>query len=125
MKEQAASVINTRQAFHQSACRILDPGGMEWEVYAQSKRCDHSARASAAMRHKVRGDNGSGAAPWSSTGGQNSEARIAEISVMRAHRARSSRMDAEETVCMLRLMDRFHLKHKNKAACQSSLGQFH
>lgn len=100
---------------------------MEWEVYAQSKQCDHSAPASAAMRQKVRGDNGSAAAQWSSTEDQNSEARIVEISVRRGtHKACSSRMDAEtETVCVLRLMDRFHLKHKNKAACQSSLGQFH
>lgn len=56
---------------------------MEWEVYAQSKQCDHSAPASAAMRQKVRGDNGSAAAQWSSTEDQNSEARIVEISVRR------------------------------------------
>lgn len=36
----------------------------------------------------------------------------------------ASGRDVETERCVW-LMDHFHLKHKNKAACQSSLGQFH
>lgn len=101
MKEPPASVINTRQAFQQSACQ--DSGPRENEV---GGLCTERAKwplAPCVGSDAARGER----AQWisSTRPGQadrtrrTGKQRIAEISVMGASRAGSSRMAAEtETV---------------------------
>lgn len=118
MRAQPARVFNIRQTLYHISLPHPGLGRMKSGVASTGSR-SRSPRASAALSD-TKGDGGC-TDPWPHWSRTEDEQKreLGEEGPASA----SGGMPRQR--CCAWLMDHSHLKHKNKAACQRSLGRFH